>query len=104
MAKAAPYRLTWIPEQKIYALHDNFRELVLSMAPENQEWFALLANIPSFTFSGQHGQLTVRREPRSSGRVYWYWTEPIKPKKHKKKLPQKSKNKKKKKKNQKKNR
>jgi predicted ATPase/DNA-binding CsgD family transcriptional regulator len=72
MAKAAPYRLTWIHEQKIYALHDNSRELVLSMAQDSQEWFALLANIPSFSFCGQYGQLTVRREIRPSGGVYWY--------------------------------
>src|SRR5947207_6739655 len=72
MAKAAPYRLTWIPEQKIYALHDNSRELLLSMTQDSQEWFALLANIPSFSFCGQHGQLTVRRETRPSGGGYWY--------------------------------
>ena len=60
MAKAAPYRLTWIPEQKIYALHHNSGEFVLSMTQDSQELFALLANILSFSFCGQHGQLTVR--------------------------------------------
>ncbi len=71
MPKAAPYRLTWNPQQKVYALHDNCSERVLSMASESQEWFALLANIPSFAFSGQHGQLTVRQEAKSGGGVYW---------------------------------
>src|SRR5437867_3329606 len=72
MPKAAPYRLTWDFEQEVYTLRDNSSERKLTVTPDSQEWFALLANIPSFTFSGQHGQLTVRREPRPSGRVYWY--------------------------------
>src|SRR5947209_20044875 len=72
MAKAAPYRLTWIPEHKIYALHDTSRELVHSMTQDSQEWFALLASIPSFSFCGQHGQLTVRRETRPRGGAYRY--------------------------------
>jgi predicted ATPase/DNA-binding CsgD family transcriptional regulator len=72
MPKAAPYRLTWDSEQEVYTLHDNSSERKLAVTPDSQEWFALLANIPSFTFSGQHGQLTVRQEARPGGRAYWY--------------------------------
>src|SRR5260221_13327360 len=72
MLKAAPYRLTWNPEQKVYTLHDNSSERVLTVTPDNQEWFALMANIPSFSFRGQHGQLTVRQEARPGGGAYWY--------------------------------
>jgi hypothetical protein len=59
MPKAAPYRLTWDSEQEVYTLRDNSSERTLAVTPYSQEWFALLANIPSFTFSGQHGQLTL---------------------------------------------
>jgi len=72
MPKAAPYRLTWDFEQEVYTLRDNSSERKLTVTPDSQEWFALLANIPSFTFSGQHGQLTVRQEARPGGGVYWY--------------------------------
>src|SRR5216683_839782 len=72
MPKAAPYRLTWDSEQEVYTLCDNSSERKLAVTPDSQEWFALLSNIPSFTFSGQHGQLTVRQEARLGGGAYWY--------------------------------
>lgn len=73
MPKAAPYRLNWLSEQSIYALYEALHpEQILPVIPGSQEWFAWLSNIPSFTFSGQHGQLTVRRETRSGKRAYWY--------------------------------
>ena len=73
MPKAAPYRLTWIPEHGIYALRDDQQhEQTLPVAPGSQEWFAWLTGIPSFTFSGQHGQLTVRQEARRGTGAYWY--------------------------------
>src|SRR6266571_101741 len=72
MPKAAPYRLTWDSEQEVYTLRDNSSERKIDVTPDSQEWFALLANIPSFTFSGQHGQLTVRKEARPGGGAYWY--------------------------------
>ena len=71
MPKAAPYRLSWDPEQRSYTLHDSRRERTLSLVPDNPAWFGWLASISSFTFSGQHGQLTVRQETRS-GSTYWY--------------------------------
>ena len=71
MPKAAPYRLSWDPEQRSYTLHDSRRERALSLVPDNPAWFGWLASISSFTFSGQHGQLTVRQETRS-GSTYWY--------------------------------
>jgi len=72
MPKAAPYRLTWDSEQEAYTLRDNSSERKLAVTPDSQEWYALLSNIPSFTFSGQHGQLTVRQEARPGGGAYWY--------------------------------
>src|SRR5260370_12594339 len=73
MPKAAPYRLTWIGEHRIYALreaHNN--EQSLPVTPGSAEWFSWLSSIPSFTFTGQHGRLTVRQEVRGGAGTYWY--------------------------------
>ncbi|HEX4203378.1 MAG TPA: LuxR C-terminal-related transcriptional regulator [Ktedonobacteraceae bacterium] len=71
MPKAAPYRLRWDLLQGTYTFHDTRSQRVLSVAPDSHAWFDWLARIPSFTFSGQHGQLTIRQEIRSGG-TYWY--------------------------------
>ncbi len=73
MPKAALYRLTWVGEHQIYALreaHNN--EQPLPVTPGSAEWFSWLSSIPSFTFTGQHGQLTVRQEARGGAGPYWY--------------------------------
>jgi LuxR family maltose regulon positive regulatory protein len=73
MPKAARYHLTWVGEHQIYAwrsAHNN--EQPLPVTPGSVEWFSWLSRIPSFTFSGQHGQLTVRQEARGGERTYWY--------------------------------
>ncbi len=73
MPKTALYRLTWVGEHQIYALreaHNN--EQPLPVTPGSVEWFSWLSSIPSFTFSGQHGQLTVRQEARGGAGTYWY--------------------------------
>ncbi|HEX9132973.1 MAG TPA: AAA family ATPase, partial [Ktedonobacteraceae bacterium] len=71
MPKAAPYRLRWDLLQGTYTLYDTRSQQVLPVATDSHAWFDWLASIPSFTFSGQHGQLTVRQETRSGG-TYWY--------------------------------
>ena len=71
MPKTAPYRLRWDLKQGTYTLHDTGSQRVLSVAPDSHAWFDWLASIPSFTFSGQHGHLTLRQETRSGG-TYWY--------------------------------
>lgn len=70
MPKAAPYRLRWDPLQG-YTVHDTRSQQILAVAPGSHAWFNWLEGIPSFTFSGQHGHLTIRQEIRSRG-VYWY--------------------------------
>jgi predicted ATPase/DNA-binding CsgD family transcriptional regulator len=57
--------------QGAYTLHDTRSQQVLAVAPDSHAWCDWLASIPSFTFSGQHGHLTVRQETRSGG-SYWY--------------------------------
>ena len=71
MPKAAPYHLRWDLLQGTYTLHDTPSQRVLAVAPDSHTWCDWLASIPSFTFSGQHGHLTVRQETRSGG-TYWY--------------------------------
>ena len=72
MPKAAAYRLTWLPEREIYELRESQHNQLLPLAPASQEWFTWLAAVPSFTFNGQAGQLTVRQEVRPRGGSYWY--------------------------------
>ncbi len=73
MPKAARYRLTWVPEHRIYALREaQNNEQTLPVAPGSPEWFFWLSSIPSFTFSGKLGQITVRQEARGGAGTYWY--------------------------------
>ncbi len=72
MPKAAPYRVTWNPERRSYELHDTSSLQALPVVPGSREWFDWLTSVSSFTFGGQHAQLTVRRESRSGGSAYWY--------------------------------
>ncbi len=65
-------RLIWRPERETYELRESQSNQLLPVAPVSQEWFAWLATIPSFTFCGQQGQLTVRQEHRPRGGTYWY--------------------------------
>ena len=70
--RAAPYRVTWDPERRSYELHDISSQQALPVIPGSREWYAWLRSVSSFTFRGQHAQLTVRQEPRSGGSAYWY--------------------------------
>src|SRR6266849_7766500 len=72
MPKAAPYRVTWDPERGSYALHDTSSQQALPIVPGSHEWFDWLRSVSSFTFGGQHVQLTIRQEFRPSGSWYWY--------------------------------
>ncbi|HEY6408605.1 MAG TPA: protein kinase, partial [Ktedonobacteraceae bacterium] len=72
MPKAAPYRVTWDPERGAYELHNTSSQQALPIVPGSREWYAWLTSVSSFTFGGQHAQLTVRQESRSVGSAYWY--------------------------------
>src|SRR5215470_6844565 len=67
MPKTAAYRLTWLPEREVYELRESQSNRVLPVAPGSQEWFSWLAEVPSFTFIGHAGRLTVRKEVRMRG-------------------------------------
>ncbi len=72
MPKAAEYRLSWSAEREVYELREHRSQRLLPVTPGGRAWFAWLDSIPSFTFQGQHGQLTVRKELRQRGDRYWY--------------------------------
>jgi predicted ATPase len=72
MPKAAPYRVTWDPERGSYELQHTANQQPLPVVPGSHEWYDWLRSVSSFTFGGQHAQLTVRQESRSGGSAYWY--------------------------------
>jgi hypothetical protein len=72
MPKAAEYRLTWSSERQVYELREHRSQQLLTITPGSPAWFAWLDSVPSFTFQGQQGQLTVRKESRQRGDRYWY--------------------------------
>src|SRR5438876_4818717 len=72
MPKAAEYLLTWRAEQRAYELYAYPSQQLLTVTPGEQAWFAWLDSVPSFTFQGQQGQLTARKESRRWGEGYWY--------------------------------
>src|SRR6266566_9442443 len=72
MPKAAPYRVIWDPERGSYELQDTSSQQALPVAPGSHEWYNWLRSVSSFTFGGQHAQVTVRQESRSGGSAYWY--------------------------------
>ncbi|GHO50623.1 LuxR C-terminal-related transcriptional regulator [Ktedonospora formicarum] len=73
MPKAARYHLSWVDEQGIYAVRsaDNNEHTIPDLVG-SPEWFSWLRSIPSFTFTGKLGQLTVRQETRGGAGTYWY--------------------------------
>ena len=73
MPKAAHYHLHWVDEQGIYAVRsaDN-NEHTLPDLVGSPEWFSWLSSIPSFTFTGKRGSITVRQEARGGAGTYWY--------------------------------
>src|SRR5260370_22582080 len=82
MPKAAGYLLIW----GAYALFASPSQTLLTVTPGAQAWFAWLDSVPSFTFQGQQGQLTARKESRQWGEGYWYAYRRVGPKLTKKYL------------------
>ncbi|HJT55028.1 MAG TPA: LuxR C-terminal-related transcriptional regulator [Ktedonobacteraceae bacterium] len=72
MPKAAPYRLTWRAARSAYELREYPSRHLLPLTPGEPAWFTWLDSVLSFTFEGQHGQLTVRKESRQGIDGYWY--------------------------------
>jgi hypothetical protein len=43
-----------------------------TLLPNTPEWFAWLARLPSFHFTGKSGQFSARQERKQRGTKYWY--------------------------------
>ncbi len=43
-----------------------------TLLPDSPEWFAWLARLPSFHFTGKSGQFSARQERKQRGATYWY--------------------------------
>src|SRR5260221_15865 len=72
MPKVAKHVLTWSPERNVYELRGLKGVNEQSYQGEDQQWFTWLSTLSSFSFQGQHGNLTLRKEARTSGEGYWY--------------------------------
>jgi predicted ATPase/DNA-binding CsgD family transcriptional regulator len=86
MPKAAGYLLIWRAERGAYELSASPSKPLLTVTPGTQAWFAWLDSVASFTFLGQLGQLTARKESRQWGEGYWYAYRRVGPKLTKKYL------------------
>src|SRR5215470_14290284 len=72
MPKVAAYTLAWSPSHQAYKLFESQRHVALEVVPESPAWFAWLAEVSSFAFSGQAGSYTARKEAAQRGDRYWY--------------------------------
>src|SRR5215472_1085081 len=71
MPKGATYALAWSSSQQAYVLTEAESLVPLRIACDSPAWFTLLAQVPSFAFTGKSGSYLVRKETRH-GDVYWY--------------------------------
>lgn len=79
MAASHP-RLRWHADRQAYELEEEDRSVSSPFPLDDDGWFAWLEGVSSFSFQGQHGQLTVRKEARPRGAQYWYAYRRIGPK------------------------
>lgn len=71
MPKTSMYVLTWLPDEKCYALRVNGQVQMLPI--EDEQWRSWLNERASFAFRGRRGQLTLLKEERARGTEgYWY--------------------------------
>src|SRR5262249_6959264 len=71
MQKGATYALAWSSSQQAYVLMAGEKLLSSRIVLDSPAPFALLAQVPSFSFTGKSGSYTARKETRH-GDVYWY--------------------------------
>lgn len=72
MPKITAFRLSWQNEQQTYQLYTTENDAPLKISANSSTWFLWLDQITSFTFHGQHGHCTIRKENRKRGDAYWY--------------------------------
>ncbi len=79
------HRVIWRMDRRVYELNEQGSEQ-LFLASDEERWVAWLEPISSFSFQGQQGPLTVRKEARPRGNQYWYAYRRVGPKMAKKYL------------------
>jgi LuxR family maltose regulon positive regulatory protein len=80
------HRLVWRTDRQIYELYKQGSGQLLPLISDEEKWLAWLETISSFSFHGQKGHLTARKEARAHGDQYWYAYHRIGPKMAKKYL------------------
>src|SRR5258708_398507 len=64
--------LSWRADRQLYELDEQGRKQFFPLTSDEEQWGAWLASISAFSFQGQQGHLTVRKEARPRGDQYWY--------------------------------
>src|SRR5438128_511673 len=73
MPKVATHALIWSLEKNHYELRTPDLLDQYAVLGEDEQWFRWLSVRSSFSFQGQCGHLTLRKEPRPrGGEGYWY--------------------------------
>src|SRR5215469_12824985 len=64
--------LIWRADRQLYELDTQDKQQFFLLTDDEEQWVAWLESISAFTFQGQQGPLTVRKEARPRGDQYWY--------------------------------
>ena len=72
MQHIASSSLSWSAVHQDYELSDTRSGVTLRMTAEDSAWFTWLEEALSFSFHGQRGSFTARKETKQRGDVYWY--------------------------------
>ncbi len=64
--------LRWHADRQLYELDEQGRKQFFPFTSDEEPWVAWLESISAFSFQGQQGHLTVRKEARPRGDQYWY--------------------------------
>src|SRR5581483_3013362 len=64
--------LSWRADRQLYELDTQGKKQLFPLTGDEQQWVAWLESISAFSFQGQQGHLTVRKEARPRGAQYWY--------------------------------
>ncbi len=70
MPKVAKTALIWSPEENLYQLYTE-QSLFISIQMDSTLQREV-RHLSAFAFEGQHGHLTLRKEPRERGEGDWY--------------------------------
>src|SRR5689334_1465749 len=72
MPKSSSHALIWSEERDSYELVTQGQSQQHFDQEDEGAWHAWLADQTSFSFQGQHGRLSLLKEPRPRGEGYWY--------------------------------